>query len=211
LQDIIKGVLQTHEVLPNTGMCWAGKLLVHHPPGVATNFTMGVIRRIQILVGVGVITVSIEHQILPITILGGAILQKVDSVCCLIHNHQSMDRRIDIWIVNRTVSFYPLFRQACTLVLSLGVNSQVQGRWSDGILRIRRQGQGREGQGFLYLRGIVRCGILQSGHHYTLKTTTTVGRRGYQLRLLERYLDVLVKHTTEIPPPTALAEGVSLR
>jgi hypothetical protein len=48
-----------------------------------------------------------------------------------------------------------------------------------------------------------------------------VGRRGTnQLRLLERYLDVLVKHTTKIPPPTALVEetapsalveGVSLR
>jgi hypothetical protein len=37
----------------------------------------------------------------------------------------------------------------------------------------------------------------------------TVGRRGTnQLRLLERYLDVLVKHTTEIPPPTALVEGI---
>jgi hypothetical protein len=34
-----------------------------------------------------------------------------------------------------------------------------------------------------------------------------VGRRGTnQLCLLERYLDVLVKHTTEIPPPTALVE-----
>jgi hypothetical protein len=34
-----------------------------------------------------------------------------------------------------------------------------------------------------------------------------VGRRGTnQLRLLERYLDILVKHTTEIPPPTALVE-----
>jgi hypothetical protein len=34
-----------------------------------------------------------------------------------------------------------------------------------------------------------------------------VGRRGTnQLRLWERYLDVLVKHTTEIPPPTALVE-----
>ena len=38
-----------------------------------------------------------------------------------------------------------------------------------------------------------------------------VGRRGTnQLRLLERYLDVLVKHTTEIPPPTALVEGTAL-
>jgi hypothetical protein len=36
---------------------------------------------------------------------------------------------------------------------------------------------------------------------------TSVGRRGTnQLRLVERYLDVLVKHTTEIPPPTALVE-----
>jgi hypothetical protein len=35
----------------------------------------------------------------------------------------------------------------------------------------------------------------------------TVGRRGTnQLHLLEQYLDVLVKHTTEIPPPTALVE-----
>ncbi len=34
-----------------------------------------------------------------------------------------------------------------------------------------------------------------------------VGRRGTnQLRLLEQYLDFLVKHTTEIPPPTALVE-----
>ncbi len=39
-----------------------------------------------------------------------------------------------------------------------------------------------------------------------------VGRRGTnQLHLLERYLDVLVKHITEIPPPTALVEGVLLR
>jgi hypothetical protein len=37
-----------------------------------------------------------------------------------------------------------------------------------------------------------------------------VGRRGTnQLRLVERYLDVLVKHTTEIPPPTALVEGTA--
>ncbi len=39
---------------------------------------------------------------------------------------------------------------------------------------------------------------------YGLKRAGAVGRRGTnQLRLLERYLDVLVKHTTEIPPPTA--------
>ncbi len=38
----------------------------------------------------------------------------------------------------------------------------------------------------------------------------TVGRRGTnQLHLLERYLDVLVKHTTEIPPPTDLVEGTA--
>ncbi len=38
-----------------------------------------------------------------------------------------------------------------------------------------------------------------------------VGRRGTkQLHLLEQYLDVLAKHTTEIPPPTALAEGSAL-
>ncbi len=37
-----------------------------------------------------------------------------------------------------------------------------------------------------------------------------VGRRStIQLRLLEQYLDVLVKHTTEIPPPTALVEGTA--
>ena len=35
-------------------------------------------------------------------------------------------------------------------------------------------------------------------------------RRGTnQLHLLERYLDVLVKHTTEIPPLTALVEGTA--
>jgi hypothetical protein len=39
---------------------------------------------------------------------------------------------------------------------------------------------------------------------------SSVGRRGTnQLRLLERYLDVLVKHTTEIPPLTALVEGTA--
>jgi hypothetical protein len=37
-----------------------------------------------------------------------------------------------------------------------------------------------------------------------------VGRRGTnQLHLLERYLDIVVKHTTEIPPPTALVEGTA--
>ncbi len=37
-----------------------------------------------------------------------------------------------------------------------------------------------------------------------------VGRRGTnQLRLVEQYLDVLVKHTTEILPPTALIEGTA--
>ncbi len=35
----------------------------------------------------------------------------------------------------------------------------------------------------------------------------SVGRRGTnQLRLVDRYLDVFVKHTTEIPPPAALVE-----
>jgi hypothetical protein len=47
---------------------------------------------------------------------------------------------------------------------------------------------------------------------HTTDLTPYVGRRGTnQLRLLERYLDVLVKHTTEIPPPNALVEDVSLR
>ena len=53
------------------------------------------------------------------------------------------------------------------------------------------------------------------------RAVATVGRRGTnQLRLVERYLDFLVKHTTEFSPPTALVErtapsslveGVSLR
>ncbi len=39
------------------------------------------------------------------------------------------------------------------------------------------------------------------------KDDRVVGRRGTnQLHLVEWYLDVLVKHTTEIPPPTALVE-----
>jgi hypothetical protein len=39
------------------------------------------------------------------------------------------------------------------------------------------------------------------------RAAISVGRRGTnQLRLLERYLDILIKHTTEIPPPTALVE-----
>ncbi len=114
--------------------------MVHQPPGVATNLTVGVVWHVQILVGDGVVTVSIKHRIPPITILGGAVLRRVDSVCCLVHNHQSTDRRINIWIVGRTVSFYPLFRQDWTLVLSLGVGRQVQGHYSDGVLRIRRQG-----------------------------------------------------------------------
>jgi hypothetical protein len=47
---------------------------------------------------------------------------------------------------------------------------------------------------------------------YDIPSITPVGRRGTnQLHLLERYLDVLVKHTTEIPPPTALVEDVSVR
>ncbi len=57
--------------------------------------------------------------------------------------------------------------------------------------------------------------------HARTQLKINVGRRGTnQLRLLERYLDVLVKHTTEIPPLTALVEvcprvslveGLSLR
>ncbi len=43
-----------------------------------------------------------------------------------------------------------------------------------------------------------------------IKINWSVGRRGTnQLCLLERYLDVLVKHTTEILPPTALVEGTA--
>ncbi len=84
-------------------MCWAGKVLVHHPHGVATNLSVGVVRQVQILVGDGVITISIEHWIPPLTIFGGPVLQRVDSVGCLAHNHQLTDRRIDIWIVDRTV------------------------------------------------------------------------------------------------------------
>ncbi len=53
---------------------------------------------------------------------------------------------------------------------------------------------------------------MPNGHAATKDEMTAVGRRGTnQLRPVERYLDVLVKHTTEIPPPTALVEGVSLR
>ncbi len=41
----------------------------------------------------------------------------------------------------------------------------------------------------------------------TLAISFCVGRRGTnQLRLLQRYLDILVELTTEIPPPTALVE-----
>ena len=50
-------------------------------------------------------------------------------------------------------------------------------------------------------------GMVCSGMILNCPVIPTVGRRGTnQLRLLERYLDVLVKHTTEIPPPTALVE-----
>jgi hypothetical protein len=46
--------------------------------------------------------------------------------------------------------------------------------------------------------------------HARTQLKINVGRRGTdQLRLLERYLDVLVKHTTEIPPPTVLVEGTA--
>ncbi len=49
-------------------------------------------------------------------------------------------------------------------------------------------------------------GFSNGGHHLG-----GVGRRGTnQLRLLERYRDVLDKHTTGIPPPTALVEGTAL-
>ena len=57
------------------------------------------------------------------------------------------------------------------------------------------------------------CGIFfpakpTSTHTYGKKA---VKRRGTnQLRLLEWYLDVLVKHTTKIPPLIALVEGILL-
>jgi hypothetical protein len=60
----------------------------------------------------------------------------------------------------------------------------VQGHWSDRVLRIQRQGQGREGRCVLYLWGIVRRGTLQSLHHYTLKTTTTPTPRQCRCRML---------------------------
>ncbi len=48
----------------------------------------------------------------------------------------------------------------------------------------------------------------QSNGYYGI--IVAVGRRGTnQLCLLEWNLDVLVKHTTEIPPPTALVEGTA--
>jgi hypothetical protein len=71
-----------------------------------------------------------------------------------------------------------------------------------------------------WIHGAVRvsrcriCGIFfpvkpTSTHTYGKKA---VGRRGTnQLCLLEQYLDILVKHTTEIPPPIVLVEGISLR
>ncbi len=53
--------------------------------------------------------------------------------------------------------------------------------------------------------------ILGFNYSKQKKAVVAVGRRGTnQLRLLERYLDVLVKHTTEIPPPIALVEDVLL-
>jgi hypothetical protein len=49
--------------------------------------------------------------------------------------------------------------------------------------------------------------FLSEPHLSLIPFSSCVGRRGTnQLRLLERYHDVLVKHTTEIPPPTALVE-----
>jgi hypothetical protein len=46
--------------------------------------------------------------------------------------------------------------------------------------------------------------------HARSQLKINAGRRGTnQLRLVERYLDILVKHTTEIPPPTALVEGTA--
>ncbi len=56
----------------------------------------------------------------------------------------------------------------------------------------------------------IRRGINPKIQYKSETPTPAVGRRGTnQLRLLERYLDVLVKHTTEIPPPTALVEGTT--
>ncbi len=50
---------------------------------------------------------------------------------------------------------------------------------------------------------------------HTKCISSTVGRRGTNQAQsspdLEWYLDVLVKHTTEIPPLAALVEGVLLR
>ncbi len=71
--------------------------------------------------------------------------------------------------------------------------------WIHGAIRVSR---------------CIFCGIFfpakpASTHTYGKKA---VGRGvTNQLCLLERYLDVLDKHTTEIPPPIALVEGVWLR
>ncbi len=47
----------------------------------------------------------------------------------------------------------------------------------------------------------------------SITDTCTVGRRGTNWAQsppdLELYLDILIKHTTEIPPPTALVEGTA--
>ncbi len=76
-------------ILPNTMRLFAKKVPMN---ASLKNYT-------KIVISVGVITVFIEHRIQPITILGGAVLRRVDSVCRLIHNHHSMDRRIDICIL----------------------------------------------------------------------------------------------------------------
>ena len=71
-----------------------------------------------------------------------------------------------------------------------------------------------------WIHGAIRVGICRfCGISFPAKPTSThtygkkaVERRGTnQLRLLEWYLDVPVKHTTEIPPRIALVDGALLK
>jgi hypothetical protein len=67
----------------------------------------------------------------------------------------------------------------------------------------------REEHKLLFMHRYSKIPASNNGVHisYVCHGDECVGRRGTnQFRLVEGYLDVLVKHTTEIPPPTALVE-----
>ncbi len=89
------------------------------------------------------------------------------------------------------------------------MTKRVRARVARAMAMVMRVAGNEEGEGGKAMVMVTRVAGERTG---MLTKSAIVGRRGTnQFRLLEWYLDVLVKHTTEIPPPSALVEGVLLR